>query len=170
MATLLRTNADHHAACGVLCYEKGRHVSDGIHSVHVMMLPLYGPFRCFTHDHMTIAKRDKFIAIISLVALRGQIMTVKVHSGLCMKYSRWVIYVHIDCAQECQFKSRTHVHVHVAVELAGRMFYNDGGLIGQRSRTFVAWTLGMPDVELMTLQSEGESKEAMQMYIDWLMT
>ena len=28
---------------------------------------------------------------ISLVALRGQIMTVKVHSGLCMKYSRWDI-------------------------------------------------------------------------------
>ena len=46
----------------------------------------------FTHDHMTIAKTDKFIAIISLVALRGQIMTVKVHSGLCMKYSRWVMY------------------------------------------------------------------------------
>lgn len=85
-------------------------------------------------------------------------------------YVRAYMYVHIDCAQECQFKSNTHVHVHVAVELAGRMFYNDGGLIGQRSRTFVAWTLGMPDVELMTLQSEGESKEAMHMYIDWLVT
>ena len=35
---------------------------------------------------MTIAKSDKFIDIISLAALRGQIMTVKVHSGLCMKY------------------------------------------------------------------------------------
>ena len=27
----------------------------------------------------------------SLVALRGQIMTVKAHPGLCMKYSRWDI-------------------------------------------------------------------------------
>ena len=42
---------------------------------------------------MAKAMRDKFIAIISLVALRGQIMTVKAHPGLCMKYSRWVIYV-----------------------------------------------------------------------------
>ena len=41
---------------------------------------------------MAKAMRDKFIAIISLVALRGQIMTVKAHPGLCMKYSRWVIY------------------------------------------------------------------------------
>ena len=40
---------------------------------------------------MAKAMRDKFIAIISLVALRGQIMTVKAHPGLCMKYSRWVI-------------------------------------------------------------------------------
>ena len=42
---------------------------------------------------MAKAMRDKFIAIISLVALRGQIMTVKAHPGLCMKYSRWVIYI-----------------------------------------------------------------------------
>ena len=47
---------------------------------------------------MAKAMRDKFIAIISLVALRGQIMTVKAHPGLCMKYSRWVIL----CA--CSFK------------------------------------------------------------------
>ena len=50
-----------------------------------------------THDHMTIAMRDKFIAIISLVALRGQIMTVKVHPGLFMKYSRWVILMFLAC-------------------------------------------------------------------------
>ena len=42
---------------------------------------------------MAKAMRDKFIAIISLVALRGQIMTVKAHPGLCMKYSRWVICI-----------------------------------------------------------------------------
>ena len=83
----------------------------------------------------------------------------------CM-YAR--AYVHIDCAQECQFKSYTHVHVHVAVELVGRMLFNDKGQIGQRNRTIVAWTLGMPDVELMALRPEGESKEAMHMY--WLMT
>ena len=40
---------------------------------------------------MTIAKRGKFMTIIFIVALRGQIMTVKVHSGLYVKYSRWVI-------------------------------------------------------------------------------
>ena len=59
------------------------------------------------------------------------------------------VYIHIDCAEECQFKSYTHVRVHVAVKLAGRMFFNDVGQIGQRSRTFVAWTLGLPDVEFM---------------------
>ena len=114
MATLLRTNADHHAACGVLCYEKGRHVSDGIHSVHVMMLPLYGPFRCFTHDHMTIAKRDKFIAIISLVASMGQIMTVKVHSGLCMKYSKWVTLYIISTGLE-NVKSLKNLWPHTVI-------------------------------------------------------
>ena len=35
----------------------------------------------------------EFIVIISLVALRGQIMTVKVHSGVCMKYSIGGIYL-----------------------------------------------------------------------------
>ena len=40
---------------------------------------------------MTIAIGDKFIAIISLVALRGQIMTVNSHPSLCRKYSKWVI-------------------------------------------------------------------------------
>ena len=35
------------------------------------------------------------VTFISLVALRGQIMTVEVHSGVCMKYSRWGIYIHI---------------------------------------------------------------------------
>ena len=35
------------------------------------------------------------VTFISLVALRGQIMTVEVHSGVCMKYSRWDIYIYI---------------------------------------------------------------------------
>ena len=41
---------------------------------------------------------DKFIAIISLVALRGQIMGINSHLGLCMKYSRWDIYNVAICA------------------------------------------------------------------------
>ena len=46
---------------------------------------------------MAKAMRDKFIAIISLVALRGQIMTVKAHPGLCMKYSRWLYVSLCNC-------------------------------------------------------------------------
>ena len=50
-----------------------------------------GSYNSYSTGFMAKAMRDKFIAIISLVALRGQIMTVKAHPGLCMKYSRWVI-------------------------------------------------------------------------------
>ena len=33
----------------------------------------------------------------SLVALKGQIMTVKAHPGLCIKYSRWdIIFTKFD--------------------------------------------------------------------------
>ncbi len=63
----------------------------------------YGPEGCLIrsgliHDHhcdYCIAMRDKFIAIISLVALREHnlIMTVNpVHPSLCRKYRRWDIY------------------------------------------------------------------------------
>ena len=41
---------------------------------------------------IVVATRDKFIAIISLVALRGQIITVNSHPGLWGKCSRWVIW------------------------------------------------------------------------------
>ena len=51
----------------------------------------YNSYSMGCQGFMAKAMRDKFIAIISLVALRGQIMTVKAHPGLCMKYSRWVI-------------------------------------------------------------------------------
>ena len=44
----------------------------------------------------------KFIAIISLSALKGQTMTVKVHSSLCMTYSRWVILLKLQILQACQ--------------------------------------------------------------------
>ena len=55
----------------------------------------YNSYSTGCQGFMAKAMRDKFIAIISLVALRGQIMTVKAHPGLCMKYSRWVIYTNI---------------------------------------------------------------------------
>ena len=57
----------------------------------------YNSYSTGCQGFMAKAMRDKFIAIISLVALRGQIMTVKAHPGLCMKYSRWVICLHREC-------------------------------------------------------------------------
>ena len=56
----------------------------------------YNSYSTGCQGFMAKAMRDKFIAIISLVALRGQIMTVKAHPGLCMKYSRWVIFRFIE--------------------------------------------------------------------------
>ena len=65
----------------------------------------YNSYSTGCQGFMAKAMRDKFIAIISLVALRGQIMTVKAHPGLCMKYSRWVICTYTKSCQECMHLS-----------------------------------------------------------------